>query len=443
MTADDLPVEDRLKSQSWINRLNDGAADMVIKNEYLSATFSGTTGLLMSITNLERSITINITQSLMYYKGFASNNNGGMNQSTGAYVFRPNGTDPIPISTQVMASLVQGIEVQEVHQTFSDWSSQVYRLYKGSRHIEVEWTVGHIPISDNVGKEVISRYVTNLATQSTFYTDANGREILKRVRDFRPTWSFTQTEPVAGNYYPINSRIYIQDTAKNVQLTVLTDRSLGGGSIQDGEIELLIHRRLLNDDSFGVGEPLNEPGLDGMGLYARGKHYILVDSIPHSVMMHRDMAQRLFMETHVSYVASMLDPGTYSKQYRTTWSGLKRALPPNVHLLTLEQWHSGAFLLRLEHFYAKNEDPALSQPASVVLKDLFVPWTIERIDEVTLGANELLANATRLQWNVANYGRTRADMKSFVTPIDPATLTVVLQPMQIRTFLIAVKATPA
>jgi len=50
------------------------------------------------------------------------------------------------------------------------------------------------------------------------------------------------------------------------------------------------------------------------------------------------------------------------------WSAVKRALPDNVHLLTLEQWDAGTVLLRLEHFYAKDEDPTLSQPAKVQLK---------------------------------------------------------------------------
>lgn len=27
--------------------------------------------------------------------------------------------------------------------------------------------------------------------------------------DYRPTWTLNQTEPVAGNYYPVNTRIYI------------------------------------------------------------------------------------------------------------------------------------------------------------------------------------------------------------------------------------------
>jgi len=55
---------------------------------------------------------------------------------------------------------------------------------------------------------------------------------------------------------------------------------------------------------------------------------------------------------------------------------MKRPLPDNVHLLTLEQWDAGTVLLRLEHFYAKDEDPVLSQPAKVQLKVCAVCWSI-------------------------------------------------------------------
>ena len=41
-------------------------------------------------------------------------------------------------------------------------------------------------------------------------------------------------------------------------MTILTDRSQGGTSLQDGSIELMVHRRTVKDDSRGVDEPLNE-----------------------------------------------------------------------------------------------------------------------------------------------------------------------------------------
>jgi len=42
------------------------------------------------------------------------------------------------------------------------------------------------------------------------------------------------------------------------RLSVMPDRAQGGASIQEGQIELMIHRRLVADDGRGVGEPLNE-----------------------------------------------------------------------------------------------------------------------------------------------------------------------------------------
>ena len=74
---------------------------------------------------------------------------------------------------------------------------------------------------------------------------------------------------MSGNYYPINSRICVKDQTR--QLTGLTDRSQGGGSIRNGSIETLIHRRLLYDDGFGLGEALNETEYD-KGLVICGRH---------------------------------------------------------------------------------------------------------------------------------------------------------------------------
>ena len=55
------------------------------------------------------------------------------------------------------------------------------------------------------------------------------------------------------------------------------DRSQGGGSIYDGSIEIMVHRRILHDDSLGVGEALNETAY-GKGLVVSGKHILLVRS---------------------------------------------------------------------------------------------------------------------------------------------------------------------
>ena len=54
------------------------------------------------------------------------------------------------------------------------------------------------------------RYESNITSKDTFYTDSNGREMLKRVRDYRPTWKLEVNEPVSGNYYPLTAGMYLK-----------------------------------------------------------------------------------------------------------------------------------------------------------------------------------------------------------------------------------------
>ena len=75
---------------------------MLYNLQYLSLTFDGTTGLVKSMTNIDKSITIDVSQSLMYYKAYQQEG-----QASGAYVFRPDGTDAFPVSTHVMISQTQ------------------------------------------------------------------------------------------------------------------------------------------------------------------------------------------------------------------------------------------------------------------------------------------------------------------------------------------------
>ena len=67
--------------------------------------------------------------------------------------------------------------------------------------------------------------------------------MLKRTRDYRPTWSLELYEKVSGNYYPVTAKISLKDEEKLQKLSVLTDRSEGGTSLKDGEIELMVRIR--------------------------------------------------------------------------------------------------------------------------------------------------------------------------------------------------------
>lgn len=97
----------------------------------------------------------------------------------------------------------------------------------------------------------------------TYYTDTNGLEMQKRILNYRPTWDLSTEESTSANYYPVNQAIVIQDTSKDIQLTVMNDRSQGGAALSEGTVELMQHRRLFYDDYRGVDEALNEKDSDG------------------------------------------------------------------------------------------------------------------------------------------------------------------------------------
>lgn len=107
--------------------------------------------------------------------------------------------------------------------------TQTIRLRRGAAYAELDWSVGPIPVGSSfssgnggsggvgdgkgtAGKEVISRFrAPALASEGVFYTDANGREFQRRVRNERTTWNLNVTQPVAGNYFPVTAAAFLRD----------------------------------------------------------------------------------------------------------------------------------------------------------------------------------------------------------------------------------------
>lgn len=65
---------------------------VTIGNKYINLTFDGS-GQLTSVTS--NGATSKLTQTFFYYEGAAGNNKQFVNRSSGAYIFRPNGTEHI------------------------------------------------------------------------------------------------------------------------------------------------------------------------------------------------------------------------------------------------------------------------------------------------------------------------------------------------------------
>jgi lysosomal alpha-mannosidase len=269
-------------------------ADFTIDNGVMTLTFSGATGRLMMMENKVSKISAKVDQNFLWWNSSAGNNVNS-SQTSGAYIFRPNGTAPFEINGSIVKTrVIDGPVLTAVIQEWAPWLYQTISLLKSpaSPTAIFSYIVGPIPFQDGLGKEIISRFTTDLNTKSKFYTDSNGRQMLERVRNYRPTWKYNNTEPVTGNYYPVDSRIFIKDEDRGVQFTVMTDRAQGGSSLNDGQLELMVHRRTLYDDFRGVGEPLNETGQTGEGLIITGVHVAILDNFVNSNIYHRIIGEQ-------------------------------------------------------------------------------------------------------------------------------------------------------
>ncbi|UJR33645.1 hypothetical protein I4U23_021078 [Adineta vaga] len=400
-----------------------------LQNQYLRVEFDNQ-GNLKNITNRNKNFTVQFSsQGFYWYTSFPGNNSRPEFQASGAYFFRPLTPNPFPISSSRNITCTYMDQVQTALIIYNQWCSQEIRLYDEASTIEIEWIVGPIPIEDNIGKEIIMRYDTDIRSNEYFYTDANGREVLERRRDYRPTWNYTAYESVGGNYYPVASRIWIKDN--HTQMTVLTDRSEGGSSMHDGSLELMVHRRTLHDDRQGVGEPINETAY-GKGLVIRGRHILILETPESSALLHRPTSQQLFMNPLNTYALPGLSYTNYSNNYYQTWSALNESLSYNIHLLTFDQLAFNVFLIRVEHYFELNEDATYSKSTEIDLQILFnTLGKIKDFVELTLGGNQPLNEMKRLIWYADDHHSSY--WKATDSNVSKSTI-IALNPMEIKTF---------
>ena len=343
-----------------------GSGDVVLENEFLVVTFDSSSGRLSRVVNKEDGVDVEVDQGVYWYEGDDTPGKGA-----GAYMFRPRNCNEDASNISCVGSggactaelkFINSSSAQIAIQTFSPWASQVTRLWQDARFLEIEFTVGPIPIDDGIGKEVVSRFTSRIQSKGSWTTDANGYELQRRQRNYRKYFDLNLTEPQAANYYPVGSVLSINDV--HAQLSVVPDRAQGGTSLIDGQAEFLIHRRLLADDGEGVGEPLNEtagitpypdPQRIGDGIVVRGSHYVHI-SLPST-------ASKVFRATqHAVYNEVVLAFAPHAPSWPMPAPDARSSpFPENVGLLTLQHFKQGVVLLRIQHLFGVDEDALLSQ----------------------------------------------------------------------------------
>lgn len=214
-----------------------------IQSQSLTLGFSGATGLLESIRRKDDPQEVRVQIQFLTYGTRPSKD------KSGAYLFLPDGNaKPYSQREAPIVRVVEGPLFAEVVAHYQHFQ-QTVRIHNvpGVDGLSLDITTV-VDIRDQNNKELAMRFVTDIQSGDTFYTDLNGFQIQPR--------RYFQKLPLQANFYPMPSTAYIQDS--QYRLTLHTAQALGVTSLASGQLEVILDRRLMQDDNRGLGQGLKD-----------------------------------------------------------------------------------------------------------------------------------------------------------------------------------------
>ncbi|EER20554.1 lysosomal alpha-mannosidase, putative [Perkinsus marinus ATCC 50983] len=442
-----------------------------------------------TLKNLKAGLEVRFNVILGYYNsstGSGENIYGRPYQASGAYIFRPDCPEAPDVRSirscrpemAITPTILMGqaddgstLRVNIAQQSSEEGSAPALignlslSIPPKESAVVISWDVA-IDDGDGVGKEAVLLLDTDINNHDgDFLTDSNGRDWVPRRVNYRKDWQLNVTDPVAMNYYPINSGLRISDQVgkgSNLrQLTLVPDRAHGGASLLPGQLEIMIHRRMLFDDGRGVGEALDEVDC-GKSLclpkLVTGETRLLLEPVRTSTTEeeshdnYREMAHQVRLPLLPIFAHD--DPKNPPKA--DEWSSLGgltacKPLPREIQILTLELLHANntpklyyekacahhrCALLRVAHTYAQEEGGSPIQLDLAGKGTLLKDFELGPGFEVTLNAGRDIKTAEeeRLKWSVHGVQSRRPVHDEGSHRVDWAS--VELQPLQIRTFIV-------
>ncbi|KAM6132918.1 epididymis-specific alpha-mannosidase [Pterocles gutturalis] len=426
----------------------------VVNNCY-QVLFDQNTNLMHSITERETNQTIQLTQEFLEYHVNGDVMKGPISDN---YLFTPNAS-AVPVSKAVGLEVVSGNLMTEIRQYFysnvtaKDYIYAVYtRMYTVPEgydgkllchRIEQEYSVGPLELN----REAVLRTSTNLNTRQLLYTDSNGYQMQKR-----PFKAYVNNT-VARNYYPMVQTAYVEDDTKRLML--LAERAHGVSSPGNGQVEVMLHRRLWNNLQWDLNYnlTLNDSSV------VRPVIWLILGTKALTNILCRTSGLALEHRPVVMFGALAGDklklPGQLQQN---SVHDSSVTVPPNLHLQTLsipgwryssnhaEQVHSirmgkqkqgdadfSRILLRIRHLYEVGEDPVLSQPVMVNLKSLLKGLgSVMLVEERSLTGTWDINSLKRWKWKTAQYPSKRFSNSTETSE----NCIVTVHPKEIRTFFV-------
>ncbi|KAI4572183.1 hypothetical protein MJT46_005251 [Ovis ammon polii x Ovis aries] len=386
-----------------------GGSLVPVKNDCYTVFLDKDTNLMHSIWERQSNRTVRVTQSFREYHVKSDVNHGPVSDN---YVFTPNGRAE-PAWEAVRMEIVEGPLVTEIRQYFYrevNDSEPTFAIYSQLAHgpqgsdgellchcIEQEYRVGPLELN----REAILRISTKLDTGRVLYSDNNGYQ----------------------NYYPMVQSAFIQ--SRRSRLVLLSTQAHGISSQRNGQVEVMLHRRLWNNDKGALGNnlTLNDTSVVHPVLW------LLLGSRALTSGLH----QRSGLALQHRPVVMLREMNEIAPHGSGPWKQKAVTLPPGVHLqiLSIPGWKYSSnhtehmqtlqkdrkhepkadlrcVLLRLQHLYEVDQDPVLSRPVTVNLRSVLRGLgSVVSVEERSLTGTWDVSEMYRWTWSTGDPHRHR------------------------------------
>uniref|UniRef100_A0A8C5DU72 mannosyl-oligosaccharide 1,3-1,6-alpha-mannosidase n=1 Tax=Gouania willdenowi TaxID=441366 RepID=A0A8C5DU72_GOUWI len=247
---------------------------------------------------------------------------------SGAYLFLPGeeGAQPYSSSEAPLVRVSRGPIFSDITSYFRHFTHTV-RLFHMEGHAGKSLEVSNlVDIRSENNRELVMRFVSDVANGNCFYSDLNGFQMQQRRT--------LAKLPLQANFYPMTSSAFLQDSTSRV--TLLSAQSQGVASLRPGELELVLDRRLQQDDNRGLGQ-----GVTDNKLTPSVYHLLLEDRRGGAQEVGGAAVQHLSLLAHLTSLAlchppiTMVTPSNSQLLKLSHFLPLGSSLPCDVHLLNM------------------------------------------------------------------------------------------------------------
>ncbi|OXB55161.1 hypothetical protein ASZ78_003557 [Callipepla squamata] len=305
-----------------IKEMPNSVDSIILENSYMKLWFSGISGLLEKINTKEDGKNHQMKVEFAWY-GTTSNRD-----KSGAYLFLPDGdAKPYIFTDPPTIRVAHGGIFSEVV-CFFHHVTHTMRLYNvhglEGQSLEVS---NIVDIRGEYNRELAMRISSDINSQNRFYTDLNGYQIQPRL---------TMSKlPLQANIYPMTTMAYIQDSG--VRLTLHSAQSLGVASLKNGQLEVIMDRRLMQDDNRGLGQGVQDNKITAnvFRLLLERRHGTYVNEEKESVSFPSLLSHMTssFLNHPVIPMTTYADSGV--PEMLDTFSPLMSSMPCDIHLVNL------------------------------------------------------------------------------------------------------------